>query len=266
MDTQPPFVQARPVALAYARPATPPNPLLLLEADRRTVWMNLLLVLIVGVIAPSLPTYLMWMEDEQAAIGKIGLPEIALTWVRFFVIAAMAGYFVLRGDVRVRSLGLTARRWTVQLCWSPLIVVLMYMAMFAIGMTVLAGNGWPPDPTEIDRRFEFAEAMPTESIPVTIVLLVAVASYEELLFRGLLLTLLRRVSGSWIIAVAISSAMFGLLHFHQGTMAIVQITGLAVVLSLAFIGTRSLLAVVVAHFVFDFVQFQVVWFLVNGGW
>jgi membrane protease YdiL (CAAX protease family) len=52
--------------------------------------------------------------------------------------------------------------------------------------------------------------------------------------------------------------LFGALHFSQGWIGMLQIVGLAVVLGTCFVLTRSLLAVIVAHFVFDFVQLQLV--------
>ncbi|RMF71331.1 MAG: CPBP family intramembrane metalloprotease [Planctomycetota bacterium] len=261
----PPIVTARPAGgWVYARPATPPNPLLLPGVDVRRAWLNLVLVFVVCVLTPGASALLLWVESDGAALERIEFSGVAVTWLRFLVVATLAGYFVLRGDCRPEMLGLTARRLGRQLLWSPAIIAMMYGSMLAIGMALLAVSGAAPAGEEIRRRFEFAEALPTESFTLTITLLTAVACYEELLFRGLLVPLLRRVSGSWTIAIACSSLMFGLLHFHQGVMAIVQITGLAVVLAVAFVATRSLAAVIVAHFLFDLLQFQLVRFLITA--
>jgi len=70
----------------------------------------------------------------------------------------------------------------------------------------------------------------------------------------------RRVLGSWWWAGLVSASLFAGLHvFHQGVLAgMIQIFGVGVVLTVFFIVSRSLLAVTIAHFLFDFVQFQVI--------
>ncbi len=85
---------------------------------------------------------------------------------------------------------------------------------------------------------------------------VMIGVYEELLFRGFLMTRLRRASGSWVVAVMISTAIFTALHaLDQTPAALVPITILSVVFSVATIWRRSIVPAIIAHTLWNFCQF-----------
>ncbi len=91
-----------------------------------------------------------------------------------------------------------------------------------------------------------------EWVLIIIPLLVAVM-VEEFLFRGLLIGGFQLVVNPWVMAIA-SSVLFGLMHSPQGILGIV-LTGLVgMVFAALFIITSSLLPVIVAHFVINFLQ------------
>ena len=80
-----------------------------------------------------------------------------------------------------------------------------------------------------------------------------VGVYEELLFRGFLMTRLRRGTGSWTVAVLISTSIFTALHApDQMPVALVPIAILSLVFSMVTVWRRSLIPAVVAHTLFDF--------------
>ena len=79
---------------------------------------------------------------------------------------------------------------------------------------------------------------------------------EELLFRGFLMTRLRRATGSWFIAVVVTSAVFTVLHaFEQTRGALITIAVLSVFFSVLTVWRRSIVPAMVAHALFDFSQF-----------
>ncbi len=78
--------------------------------------------------------------------------------------------------------------------------------------------------------------------------------FEEIVFRGFLLTRLRVIVGSWGWAVAIGAVLFAVPHVWEGLWAVVLIVPVAVVLSITFIARRGLAAPILAHFLFNFVQ------------
>ncbi|WP_128904400.1 CPBP family glutamic-type intramembrane protease [Halorubrum amylolyticum] len=83
-----------------------------------------------------------------------------------------------------------------------------------------------------------------------------VAAFEEALFRGALIGALSVgfAVDPWFLVVA-SSAAFGLGHGAQGRLGIAVAGGLGVALAGLFVTTGSLLAVVVAHYVVNAVEF-----------
>lgn len=267
---QHPVPRARPVAVDH--PTSPPvarpadlAPLDLSYLTRRQAALDAVLVLCAAIIAPYLPALMAVLETP----GDITLPS-ALTlligkWAEMLLVVVLAAYLVLRNGLRPRSFGLHLRRFGQQLAWAPLILMCAYLVMIGVGVLVTvfiaSFGGMDAMEREATDRMEFANALPWENVTVAASLLVAVAIHEELLFRGLLLPLLRRATGSWTVAVAASSVVFGLLHFQQGTMAVIQVMGLAVVLATMFILSRSLLAVILAHFAFDMIQLQLVRFM-----
>ena len=83
-----------------------------------------------------------------------------------------------------------------------------------------------------------------------------VGTWEELMFRGFLMTRLRRGTGSWIVAVLISTMVFTALHASEQTLpALIMISILSIVMSLVTIWRRSVIPAIVGHALFDFTQF-----------
>jgi len=75
---------------------------------------------------------------------------------------------------------------------------------------------------------------------------------EEILFRGILYDLLKQF-GWPRLGLAVSSLLFGLIHANA--MTLVPLSFLAVVLALLYDQTRNLMAPIVAHAVFNLVNF-----------
>ena len=88
--------------------------------------------------------------------------------------------------------------------------------------------------------------------------------YEELVFRGFLMTRLRRATGSWTLAVIISTCVFTALHAQEQTpLALVSVTILSLLFSLLTIWRRSIAPAIVAHALFDYAQFIILFSLVD---
>lgn len=109
---------------------------------------------------------------------------------------------------------------------------------------------------------ELRAALAPESLGGWIVLLgVAlplVAASEELLFRGALIGAVAAGTGlsPWALAVA-SSALFGLAHGAQGIGGELVTGALGFLLAALFVVTDSLLAVAVAHYAVDALEFLI---------
>ena len=90
--------------------------------------------------------------------------------------------------------------------------------------------------------------LPEMSLWTGIALMTVVATWEELLFRGFLMTRIRRFAQSWTIAVIASTVAFVLPHaLEQTPAAMIPISILSLVLSLVTIWRRSIVPAIVAH-------------------
>jgi uncharacterized protein len=86
--------------------------------------------------------------------------------------------------------------------------------------------------------------------------LLLVGLCEELVFRGFLHHLIGRYTQSVWAIVGLSSIAFGLIHWSLGLHAVVVTTLIGAVLMLAYLRTRSLPAIVLAHFAINFIDFS----------
>jgi len=83
--------------------------------------------------------------------------------------------------------------------------------------------------------------------------LLPAAALEELLFRSLPLGGLTWLVPPWWLMWPLA-LFFGLLHWPQGAWGVVGTTLAAIVLSLLFLATGSIWAVLAAHYIFNVLQ------------
>ena len=263
-------VEARPVAFEpFPRTASVDLPFFTKRHDmtlphlgQREAWFDLTLVLLATILLPYLPLVVIPFIDnvENArSVSRVGPYEITRVWLHAALAAGLLFYFVKRIGVKPAGFGVRFDHLPMQLAWSGAALIGVYAAMFLTALVVMGlllfFPAWQDDLTE---RIEYIDKMPLNDIGVTLILLIAVAINEEVVFRGLLIPYLRRVCGSWWLAGLISSAIFASLHVpDQGLLGGgIQIFAVGVMLAAFFILSRSLLAVTIAHFLFNLFQFQ----------
>jgi membrane protease YdiL (CAAX protease family) len=256
-DAEPELVAARPVAPPVVSRRRP-LPLELTGLSRRDAALDLALVLLIALIYPfGLNLVAAWLGRRESLTGlQIG-PLIQAKWMDAFLVVSLAAYFVYRQHLSAAAFGLQSTRWRRQLAWSLPTLAAMYAAMIPMIIVITALVVLVPAVQhDIVRRKEFLGVMPLNSLGQMILLLVPVAIHEELLFRGLLIPYLKRIGCGWVGAIAISTAIFASLHIAQGWLGIVQIFPVGLALAILFLVSRSLVAVIIAHFAFDLLQMQ----------
>jgi membrane protease YdiL (CAAX protease family) len=85
--------------------------------------------------------------------------------------------------------------------------------------------------------------------------LLAVGIFEELVFRGFMRTFISRYTENAFAIVAISSVAFGLAHWSQGLHAVLITSIIGAVFMMAYLRTRSLPAIMLAHFAINFIDY-----------
>jgi membrane protease YdiL (CAAX protease family) len=86
---------------------------------------------------------------------------------------------------------------------------------------------------------------------VFFIAMAANAFAEELAMRGYLITRLRQLGASPVLALVISAGLFGSYHIYQGLWASILVTLFGVVFALAFLWLGRLWPLVVGHFLLD---------------
>ena len=257
----PTVVVARPVqALDYA--PVRPGPMHLPMLARRVAAIDLALILLVTIVTPFGFQITAWFLTPIEVVIDVGPVFAVQKWFDFALAAGLVCYLCVRHGITPAAFGVRSNGLVgvlVQLLWSLVAVACVY-AYLAVSAVVIGALLLlvPELVHDVMERTEVLKSMPVDRTGLTILLLVPVAAHEEIIFRGLLLPYLRRVTGHWWLAVLISSAIFGALHLPQGVLGALQIAGIGATLGLIFVWSRSLLAVTIAHFIFNFVQFQLI--------
>jgi membrane protease YdiL (CAAX protease family) len=118
-----------------------------------------------------------------------------------------------------------------------------------------------------DNGQRIMDRVPRISPAMFALLTLLVGLWEELVFRGFLMPRLRRATGSWTIAVLLSTAVFAVLHLiDQVPATLVLVTILSLMFSLVTIWRRSIVPAVVAHALFDFAMFLQLYYLAGDQW
>lgn len=236
-------------------------PLLLKNHTAANTWRDLFLVggALVAFELATVVVAELWMGPmEPDADGFASMKQSLLFPV--LGLRAVAVVIILAVLLRARgqswaTLGWTRRRLGGDLALGLAAVATAYVLIFA--WALLSMSLWPSLIEEMNQNADLLLTMlPDWPFSVYVLAAVLIGYYEELLFRGFLMTRLRRVTGSWWLAVVLSTVMFTGLHMGDQMMAaMVPITILSLVFSVFTIWRGSVIPAMVGHFLFDLSQF-----------
>lgn len=193
---------------------------------------------------------------ESAAYGHLfELLPILGGNIPFFTLAVLTAYAFVRNGGTLADIGLGWPRWNVSKPKAVALIVLAAATIFIV--RALVSNLAVPFLDGLGPRAETLERMAplVGNLPLLIGLLplmwLAVLG-EELMFRGFILNFVaNRLGGSrlsWVVAILVSAALFGLAHFWQGPRGMVA-TGLGAVVMGAgyYLVGRNLWPVIISH-------------------
>lgn len=197
----------------------------------------------------------------EVFLVAIGAPEaLAACWpeVGILGVNALMGLFNLLlvfGVLQVRlqplaAIGLDSSLNLRTLGAAALAIPACYAASMTGALIYAAATGFDAEGM-LAEKGDLADLV--ASIPIRWILPFSlfVGIHEEILFRGFYLSRVRALSGSGVVAVIATSVVFGLLHFYQGWLGIVQTTMIGLALAVVVTFARSLWPAIIAHAVFD---------------
>ncbi|MBL7213547.1 MAG: CPBP family intramembrane metalloprotease [Desulfobacteraceae bacterium] len=139
--------------------------------------------------------------------------------------------------------------------------VIPFLTVFLIGtlaVTFIVQNGylilnWFPGYPHLGEMPEIKSPL-WRWIDLTIGLLM-VGIFEELVFRGYLYTFITRYTRRPWIIIGISAIVFGFIHWSEGLDSVILTAAAGAVFMLLYLQTLSLPAIMLAHFMVDFIEF-----------
>jgi len=252
--------QARPVAhiadATYLTNVYHVHPMDLLTETRKFCLVDIaafilwffLVQLVIGAVARNLLAN--DPELDERTVGMIftlisGLIGVGLIWL-----------IVANRGQHMTTVGLCRDRWF----FVPAVGIVGAVGGWGITLlTMLTTMLVAPETVkELTQNAErLTEAIPQMSPLAIIGLAVTVAFYEEVIFRGFLLTRLRRVLGS-VAGLILTSALFAAMHLPtQNAIACIPLFAMALFWGALALWRRSILPVILAHALFDSAQLMI---------
>lgn len=208
--------------------------------------------------APSLILAVIFLSTGGEASGRPPTEPTLIAQLAGQVLAVAAALLVARwcftGRIR-RGLGLCGRHWL----YDTLRGGVGFVALLPWCLGLAMASAWVlrqinPDLVRLHTMLGILPELNVGWQAVVIVSAVILAPLvEELIFRGLMQSMLRRVIGPWG-AILASTGIFAFLHFGQGAQAIPALLLLSVVLGYNYERTGRLVAPIAIHMLFNLVM------------
>lgn len=147
---------------------------------------------------------------------------------------------------------------TIALAFAATVVCLFLTTGINVLMIMLSGTF--PDVSRFDFLRGNAGALATGLVSVWLI----AAFPEEMIYRGYILAALAYVFGgtrkAWLLSAAVSSLVFGLLHFYQGPAGIVVTGSAGLIFALIYLVVRrNLWVTIIAHGLMDSLAFVLIY-------
>jgi CAAX protease family protein len=235
--------------------------MLLVDTSRRQAAIDVF-VLIGGLIG-------IWVAMGLAMVAIVDLSPAEDVAVLRLVLtltggAIGAGFTLLAVRLRrqpVSSVGVCAAAWTDGAVWGCVATVGAFVALWSV--TLLTTLVFPSMLESAERNVErIAEFLPPFHPGWYVLIAAAVGIYEELVFRGFLLTRIRRATNSDFAGIVGSAALFALPHaMSQEVIVVLPLFAIGVFWAVLTLWRKSILPVVVGHALFNLLQMLGMYYL-----
>jgi CAAX prenyl protease-like protein len=230
---------ALPVADPWATSSNTP------AGNKRQRWFELCLVLFIS-FAGSLYNGLYYLNHGPNPTQIITIPRALFAATQSAVTLVLLGYVLARTGRKFRDIGL---RWSLgDFAAGIVVLILAYGALFAVSRESFAIHfaiyGTAPIHHKASEFFgHFRYAM----LPYFLI----GPAHEELIVRAYLMTEIRALTGSTLLASIASLALQFTYHLYYGWWGAISVTALFLIFTLYFARWRRALPILVAHELYD---------------
>ncbi len=188
---------------------------------------------------------------QKAGVTKLSTEQTALLALIAPTIPAAVGLILLRGRAAREAIGLDGGRVASGVLWGLLGITIAIPVVWWTLEGSLRLWEW------LDYKHEDKHTLLSElekagatlvRVAIIVAAVIATPIFEELLFRGLLQTSLRRISGSPVVAIFLASFAFAIVH-PDWTVPAIFVLSLGI--GLCYELSRNLIAAVVMHAAFN---------------
>lgn len=240
---------ATPATLPYARPAeTAPT----LPTPGRAAAQT---AVVFGLFVAWQLVYGLFIAERVRAIHAGAVLYVHVAGMAVFTLTAIA-LATRRDPMPLAAIGLAERFSARDIGLGLLFIIPCYVANIFVSMLYVALSKLDVEALAVD-KMENMDMLGSISLAAVVPLSIFIGIYEEILFRGFLLSRLRAMFGGAnsaagaTLAVLISSVLFGAGHYYQGLLGMMQTTVVGLVLGIAAVRRRSIWACIIAHIGID---------------
>jgi hypothetical protein len=108
----------------------------------------------------------------------------------------------------------------------------------------------------VETQKRVKETFPEMSFSIAIMVMLFVAIWEEIAFRGFLLTRLYAICGRWWLSILVMAILFGIAHSYEGSFGIAGTAGLGVAMSILTAWRKSLVPAMTFHLIHNTLAIQ----------
>ncbi len=262
-----PFI---PVATPIDGPVEPPEPSdpMLLERMSRARAMAHLAILTVVFVALQVVVIVGFVVSKGGNVSEEELTKSVVPLVITVAVGLVLVFCALgltwNASCSAASIGLSFSRWHIDCLWGIVVAVASQVAFFVTMMVIFVI--WPGMREQMEANPDrISEMLPPMHPALLVGLIALVAFWEEAIFRGVLVTHLRRATGNWIVATLVGGCLFGAMHINiQEPIMAVPLAVIGVIWTLFMIWRRSIVACVVGHALFNLGQLFMLGHLTNS--
>ena len=188
------------------------------------------------------------LAEVFAGCSSVALQHLVARVVSTAVIVGMVFLLLVSDGLPAYSIGVTCQRLGAQILAGVYALPLSFgVVALSFGIYWIASGLWPAHESPARPIGGLATLAAGGRVDSLFVLLALGAIQEEIVFRAILLTRLRRIVGRWWLAVVASSTLFAGMHLAGGGGLAWSSFFLSILWSHLYIRSGSLITIVVVH-------------------